>query len=157
MKRAPLARPCPRKLPETFPHAAGCLSRGRPPNKGTGRASVSLFAMKTLLPLLVVAASLASGCIHTHETIVHDDSRTPVSFENDTAARTFYEALSRLPNGGQHQESKTEVSIPIVFEHERKVVRGPNQAFNKAVSRCDTDRDGKITEQEARIYSQTVK
>ena len=59
--------------------------------------------------------------------------------------------------GGQHQESKTEVSIPIVFEHERKVVRGPNQAFNKAVSRCDTDRDGRITEQEARIYSQTVK
>lgn len=113
--------------------------------------------MKTFLPLLLVAAALGSGCIHTHETVVHDDSRLPVSFESDAAARTFYETLSRLPNGGQRQESKTEVSIPIVFEHERRVVRGPNQAFNEAVNRCDTNRDGKITEQEARIFADTVK
>lgn len=113
--------------------------------------------MKTVLPTFALAASLTTGCIHTHETVIHDDSRIPVSFENDTAARDFYEALSRLPNGGQRQESKTEVSIPIVFEHERKVVRGPNQAFNEAVNRCDTNRDGKITEQEARIFADTVK
>lgn len=113
--------------------------------------------MKTVLPTFALAASLTTGCIHTHETVIHDDSRIPVSFENDTAARDFYEALSRLPNGGQRQESKTEVSIPIVFEHERRVVRGPNQAFNEAVNRCDTNRDGKITEQEARIFADTVK
>lgn len=112
--------------------------------------------MKALLPL-TIAATVMCGCIHTHETVINDVSRTPVEFENDAAARNFYEALSRMPNGGQHQESKTEVSIPIVFEHERKVVRGPNQAFNQAVSRCDTNHDGKITESEARIFGATVK
>jgi DNA polymerase (family 10) len=113
--------------------------------------------MKSLLVLLIVAAAVGSGCIHTHETVVHDDSRTPVSCESDAAARTFYETLSRLPNGGLRQESKTEISIPIVFEHERKVVRGPNQAFDEAVNCCDTNRDGKITGQEARIFADTVK
>ncbi len=113
--------------------------------------------MKMLYPLQIAAALLATGCIHTHETVVHDDSRIAASFESDAAARSFYESLSRLPNGGQRQESKTEVSIPIVFEHERRVVRGPNQAFNEAVNRCDTNRDGKITEQEARIFADTVK
>jgi hypothetical protein len=107
--------------------------------------------------LLVLSAALVSGCIHTHETVINDVSRTAVEFENDAAARDFYEAISRLPNGGQQQESKTEISIPIVFEHERKVVRGPNQAFNQAVNRCDTNRDGKISEAEARIFGATVR
>jgi hypothetical protein len=132
-------------------------AQGRPPEYAGKLRVRNSACMKTFLPLLLVAAALGSGCIHTHETVVHDDSRLPVSFESDAAARTFYETLSRLPNGGQRQESKTEVSIPIVFEHERRVVRGPNQAFNEAVNRCDTNRDGKITEQEARIFADTVK
>lgn len=111
--------------------------------------------MKRLIPL-TIAATVFCGCIHTHETVINDVSRAPVEFENDAAARSFYEALSRMPNGGQRQESKTEVSIPIVFEHERKVVRGPNQAFNEAVSRCDTNRDGRITESESRIFSALI-
>ena len=37
------------------------------------------------------------------------------------------------------------------------VVRGPNEAFNLAVTRCDTNRDGQITEQEARIFADTVR
>lgn len=113
--------------------------------------------MKCLTPLFLGAAGLLCGCIHTHETVVHDESRTPVSFESDAAARTFYEALSRVPNSGKHSESKTEISIPIVFDHERKVVTGPNHAFNDAVARCDTNHDGVITDQEARIFAATVK
>ncbi|MCW5556686.1 MAG: hypothetical protein KIT22_02395 [Verrucomicrobiae bacterium] len=113
--------------------------------------------MKFLLPLLAAVAWMACGCIHTHETIVQDEARTPVSFESDAAARTFYETLSRIPDSGRRGESKTEIVIPIVFEHERKVVTGRNQAFNDAVARCDTNRDGVITEQEARIFADTAK
>jgi hypothetical protein len=32
-------------------------------------------------------------------------------------------------------------------------VNGPHQVFNEAVRRADTDRDGTITEKEARIFS----
>lgn len=108
-----------------------------------------------LLPLSLLP--LLTGCIHTHETVVKDDTRVPVTFESDAAARVFYEALSRQPNGGQKQESRTQVSIPIVFDHERKVVTGPNRAFNEAVGRCDTNRDGVISETEARIYADAQK
>jgi len=34
------------------------------------------------------------------------------------------------------------------------VVRSENAAFNHAVRRCDTNQDGKITEQEARIFAE---
>ncbi len=108
-----------------------------------------LFALAALIPLL-------AGCISTHKTVVNDESRVPVTFESDAAARVFYEALSRQPQGGQKQESRTEISIPVVFDMERKVVTGPNQAFNQAVAHCDTNHDGVITEQEARIYANTV-
>jgi len=52
-----------------------------------------------------------------------------------------------------HTESTTHVSLPIVFEHERKVKRGKNYDFNQAVAICDSNRDGRITELEARIFA----
>jgi hypothetical protein len=49
------------------------------------------------------------------------------------------------------------VSVPIVYEHKRHVVTGANAAFNKAVSICDANKDGKITEVEAKIYADQAK
>ena len=113
---------------------------------------LSLFTplLSLFTPLILVA--LATGCIHTSETVVHDDPRTAVEFENDAAARIFYETLSQRH---QHprEESSTEISLPLVFEHKVRTVRGPNTDFNEAVSRCDTNHDGKITEAEARIFA----
>ncbi|HTI71835.1 MAG TPA: hypothetical protein VMF06_17800 [Candidatus Limnocylindria bacterium] len=106
--------------------------------------------LTTLVPL--IAATVAAGCIHTSETVVRDDSRTPVEFENDTAGRLFYETLSRRGRSNR-EESTTDVSLPLVFEHKVRTVRGPNIEFNEAVSRCDTNHDGKITETEARIFA----
>jgi hypothetical protein len=110
----------------------------------------------TRLLTLPLAALLAAGCIHTHDTVVKDETRMPVEFENDTAGRLFYETLSRIPDSGRTTEKHTEVSIPVVFSHEQKVVRGPNSNFNDAVRRCDTNQDRRITETEARIFSGTV-
>ncbi len=98
-------------------------------------------------------ALLLAGCIHHEETVYRDVARTSVQFENDKAARLFYEALSE-PHGGQ-TESKTRVQLPIVFDNERKVVSGPNGAFNRAVDVCDGNHDGRITELEARIFAET--
>jgi hypothetical protein len=96
---------------------------------------------------------LLSGCI-THKSVVYQDvERVKIEFESDAAARLFYETLSKRPVTGPHAESTTTVSIPIVFENEQKTVPGPNVRFNDAVAECDSNKDGKITELEARIFA----
>src|SRR5690349_20423392 len=100
-----------------------------------------------------IALSLA-GCIHHEETIYRDQARASVQFENDRAARIFYEALNEPAHKGERTESKTKVEFPLVFHDERKVVSGPNSLFNRAVDICDSNHDGLITEQEARIYAE---
>ena len=114
------------------------------------------YAMKHRWILSACLLPLVTGCISTHKTVVNDEARVSVTFESDAAARLFYETLSRQPNCGQQQESRTQFSIPVVLDVERKVVTGPNQAFNQAVARTDTNHDGVITESEARIFASTV-
>lgn len=106
----------------------------------------------TFIAAVAILGAL-SGCITHEETVYRDAPRAKVEFENDTAARVFYEALSRSPSDHGNRESKNEVSIPIVFSYKERVVRGENAAFNDAVMRCDTNQDGRITEKEARIFA----
>jgi len=121
---------------------------------GGNDSSEGTFMTKTLRLTLIAAGTVVlSGCITHESTVVRDVDRTPVEFENDAAARIFYETLSKMPSRGDHAESTTQIDIPVVFEHKRHVVTGPNVAFNTAVSRCDTNKDGKITEQEAHIFA----
>jgi len=96
---------------------------------------------------------LGVGCINHTTTVYQDVERTPVEFESDAAARLFYETLSRKAGSMNHSESTTHVELPIVFSHERKVLPGKNVEFNQAVAICDSNRDGKITELEARVYA----
>ena len=95
-----------------------------------------------------------SGCITHEETVHRDVERMKVDFETEAAGRIFYETLSKWPVAGSHGESKTEINIPIVFEHRHRVVSGQNASFNDAVLECDTNKDGKVTEQEARIFAE---
>ncbi|MBI1176951.1 hypothetical protein GC207_05875 [bacterium] len=111
--------------------------------------------MKITLHLLGAAAVLATGCIHHTETVYRDVSRVKVEFENDAAGRMFYEALSKTPHHRGERESKTDISIPIVFSHTTETVTGENYEFNKAVKDCDTNQDGVITETEARIFAES--
>ena len=105
--------------------------------------------------LIVIAAGiLLAGCITHEETVYRDTDRVKVAFENDAAARIFYEALNRQSSHRSRTESSTEVSIPVVFDHKQKIVEGPNRAFNKAVAECDTNKDGTVTEFEAKIFAE---
>jgi hypothetical protein len=101
-----------------------------------------------------VGVFLLTGCIHHEETVYRDEARANVAFENDTAARIFYEALNEPARKSERTESTTEVKLPVVFSDKRRVVSGPNHAFNRAVEICDSNHDGRITEQEARIYAE---
>lgn len=108
------------------------------------------------LILLASCSIIFSGCISHKSTVVKDEPRKQVAFENDTAARVFYEALSKMSQGRSHTESTTKINIPVIFENERRVVTGPNVAFNEAVAECDSNGDGTITEQEAKIFAAQV-
>ena len=113
--------------------------------------------MKTTLPLILsLAALFSAGCISTESTNYRDAERLKVSFENDAAGRMFYEALSKPGGRINRRESKTEASLPNIFDHKQKTVDGENVIFNDAVRHCDTNGDGKITESEARIYLDSV-
>jgi hypothetical protein len=106
---------------------------------------------------VAVSGLLLSGCIgplFSHDTTVYRDvERTKVEFESDAAARLFYETLSKNPKDQKHSESSTHVNIPILYSQSRKVVPGRNAEFNEAVDACDLNKDGKITELEAKIFA----
>ena len=108
-----------------------------------------------LITLTTCALALA-GCITSKETEVRDVERAKVEFENEAAGRVFYEALSKMKDSGSRNETCTKVELPIIFTREYRVVRGSNGKFNEAVARCDTNKDGRITEAEAKIFAAQV-
>lgn len=102
---------------------------------------------------LIALSTLATGCITHHSVVYKDVERVPVEFESDAAARLFYETLSRDNSRDKNSESTTTICIPIIFENQQKTVAGPSVKFNRAVSECDTNKDGQITEMEAKIFA----
>lgn len=114
--------------------------------------------MSAILTVVACSAwlSLNTGCISTERTEYRDAERVKVEFESDAAGRSFYEGLSKLQNQRPRNESKTDVALPIIFEHKHRVVEGDNVPFNEAVHRCDTNQDGRITEVEARIFCESM-
>jgi len=111
-------------------------------------------AARSILRLSVVVGAVLclAGCIDHSETTYRDAERVKVQFESEKAGRIFYEALSKMPFHDQG-ESHTEVSIPVVFDNKYTVKSGDNEKFNEAVRRCDTNKDGVITEAEAAIFA----
>lgn len=103
--------------------------------------------------LLLASAFIFSGCISNETTVVRDIERTPIEFENENAGRIFYEALSKKSHNYSRSETTTTFELPIIFDHKRHVVTGPNSSFNDAVAICDSNKDGKITETEAKIFA----
>jgi hypothetical protein len=102
--------------------------------------------------MAAAAAVFLAGCINHSETTYRDVERVKVQFENEKSGRLFYEALSKM-HFESGSESHTEVSIPLVFHNNDTVKTGENGKFNEAVRRCDTNRDGIITETEAEIFA----
>ena len=94
-----------------------------------------------------------TGCI-TRKTVVYQDAeRVKVEFESDAAARLFYETLNQNPSAGRYSESTTTVSIPFLLQNEQQTLAGSNVKFNDAVAVCDSNKDGKVTELEARVFA----
>jgi hypothetical protein len=112
--------------------------------------------MKTVLlrfALFAIAAASLTACISSKETVYRETERAKVEFENDTAARVFYEAFTKSPESRQRNEKTTTFNIPVIIHTQRTEKDSENTAFNAAVRRCDTNADGKVTESEARIFA----
>jgi hypothetical protein len=108
------------------------------------------------LVALLLAVIATGGCVSTRETVYRDVERAKVEFESDGAARLFYEAFTRSPEFRNRNQKTSSFNIPVVFHHHRTEKDSENTSFNEAVRRCDTNRDSRITEQEARIYTELV-
>ena len=113
----------------------------------------SIPNMKANLALLALVAASLTACISSKETVYRETERVKVEFENDAAARIFYEAFTKSPESRQRNEKTTTFNIPVIIHTQRTEKDSENTAFNSAARRCDTNADGKITEQEARIYA----
>ncbi len=104
--------------------------------------------------IFAVLASAFSGCISSSTTSYNDVERTKVNFASERAGRLFYETISKIP-ADRREESRNSVSL-ILINFERKTITGPNRKFNETVERCDTNRDGTITDEEAQIFAASV-
>jgi len=109
--------------------------------------------MKARFILLATLTASLTACISTKETVYREVERLKVEFESDTAARVFYEAFTKAPESRQRNEKTSRFVIPVIIDAQRTEKDSENAAFNVAVRRCDTNGDGRITEQEARIYA----
>jgi len=118
------------------------------------RLAAGLPGASLLAAIVCASAILVSGCITSRETVRKEPERLKVDFENEEASRVFHEVLNRMPYAHGRHESETKVHIPVVLSVSRKVVVSENVAFNKAVRRCDANRDGMITVHEAHVFAE---
>ena len=110
-------------------------------------------ALSILRVSVVAGAALClAGCINHSETTYRNVARVKVQFQSEKAGRVFFRGIEQNALRSR-AESHTEISIPVVFDNKYTVKSGENEKFNQAVRRCDTNKDGIITEAEAEIFA----
>jgi hypothetical protein len=104
---------------------------------------------------LVVAACLslcAGGCLTIYsktEVIRGDEARRPIRFESALAAHHFNTHMEDQ----SAQLAHSHLSLPFVTFYSRQQVLSDNAFFNDQVGKCDTDQDGVISLEEAKVYA----
>ena len=140
----------PRRLESEFLSISACLVNAFRPLCGyTGDMKVALLRFG----ILALVATSPTACINSRETVYRQTEPVKVEFENDAAARIFYEAFTKSPESRERNEKTTTFFIPLIVNSHRTEKDSEVFALNSAVRLCDSNADGKITEQEARIYA----
>jgi len=96
---------------------------------------------------IAVLGCITSGCV-THTTI-KDESRQSVHFGSPEAAQTFYDAYL----SGTSPKGHGSVAVYVVLPYQHRTVSTDNVRFNSAVQAADKNRDGMISEEEARAFA----
>ena len=110
--------------------------------------------MKTTIRQIASIAALVvlPACVHQESNVVKDSERAKVEFENEAAARNFFDGMQKGGFSTKQTTSTTKFELPIIFEYRKNVTSGANSGFNRAVQLCDSNKDGKITELESKIF-----
>jgi hypothetical protein len=112
--------------------------------------------MKTTFPatltLIALFSLTASGCVT--RSVVKDEARQQVRFASAEAAQAFYEtylAVYYPPRAGDS------VALAVTMPYRQERHSTDNVFFNAAVRSADSNRDGVISEDEARAYGESAK
>lgn len=111
-----------------------------------------------LLKVLCVPALavLTAGCIsfyHKTEQVRSDEERMKIEFESETAGKLFHDKADAAIRK-RNPEGSTQFGVPFVSFYSKTRVVSKNAAYNDELRKCDTNKDGMITDVEARIYSE---
>ena len=110
---------------------------------------------KTLLSGVLIAFTLSStGCITLYskkEEIGEREERLTINFESEDAAQLFNTTAARRLKKPAPTD-KSYVGIPFVTLYSKTTVLSENARYNDEIRRCDSDRDGIITDAEAKAY-----
>jgi hypothetical protein len=101
----------------------------------------------------LLAVPFLSGCITLFsktEVVRDSETKQPVSFDSPEARDVFESALKER----QGVVSATYVGGPFVTLYSRAKVLSEAAKFNDCMRACDQNRDGVITETEARTFAQ---
>ena len=105
------------------------------------------------LAFALLALPFLSGCITLFsktEVVRESETQQPVSFDSPEARDVFETVLKER----QGVVSATYLGGPFVTLYSRAKVLSEAAKFNDCVRACDSDRDGVITEVEARTFAQ---
>ena len=111
---------------------------------------------RPLIAIVAVAAfATAPGCLTLYsktEVVRSNVSRRPISFAGPEAATEFYAALDKC----EDTIGETYLGVPFVTLYAKRQQLSEAAAWNDAVGRCDTNQDGIITLDEAKIFAASV-
>jgi hypothetical protein len=93
----------------------------------------------------------------SHVTVLEPEARpVAVQFESEQAQATFAQQVGLRYEGGDAVKRQSSGGIPLLYNQEEISVLSKNAYFNEQVALADEDRDGQISNGEARAYSQRL-
>jgi len=93
----------------------------------------------------------------SHVTVLEPEAhRVAVQFESDQAQTTFAQQVGARYEGGDAVKHQSSGGIPLIYNQEEISVLSRNAYFNEQVTVADEDRDGQISNGEARAYGQRL-
>lgn len=114
-----------------------------------------LIRRMVISTLLLALCGAGGACVSTGT--ARNAPRSSVRFASPAAAQTFYEAyIAKNYTRAMGAGSYVALGVPVQLPYEHKEYPTDNIYFNAAVAAADTDRDGTISQDEARGYGETI-
>ncbi len=110
--------------------------------------------MFRLFLLLALAILFCPGCLimqNKKEYLRRDESVKRVEFESEEAGRLFHKQRKR--NRCRTQAGNESLVIPFIIVYNKQTELSSNARYNNEIDKCDSNGNGMITLEEARIYS----